>query len=110
MEPIKINTKDRPEPKKVTVFEIDDVEYKIVDPVPASYAIKLMRLVNSGLDELAAITACIDELMGPEALDALAECDAVSEEEMNAIWDYLRTQVLGAINGVTGKSKSGRKR
>lgn len=99
--PISIKTKDRAKAPRVPLFEIDDQVFTIPEPIPANYAAKFLQRLRVMGENLAAMRT-VDELLGPEALDALAGCEEITQEEMQAIFDELNTRLLGSVMKALG--------
>jgi hypothetical protein len=60
----------------------------------------LKTLRNAGSDK--AVQVIMDKMLGPEAIDALAECDSISDEDMQKLMRRIQLKVEGLMEKVTG--------
>lgn len=108
-EPIHIDTTEAEEVKRVPFFYIDDEEYTIPEEVPASIVMRYFRDVDEKGPEVAVARAMI-ELIGEDAMDALAESPSVTDEQTKQIMAVVEELLMGAMKKASGKSRSERRR
>lgn len=107
---VRIRTKGRAAPATVPLFQIDDEPwFEILDPVPASYVMGVIRDLRTMPYEVV-IASLIDRVLGAAAVDRLAKCDKMTREEAQQILDIVRDRVMGAmslLDGITGPDGQG---
>lgn len=99
--PIRISTKGRDKAPRVPLFELDGEVFTIPDPIPASYAAKFLKRLRDMGENMAAILT-VDELLGPDTISALAECEEITQEEMQLIFNELRDRLIGSVSKALG--------
>lgn len=99
--PIHIDTKNQPEAERDPLFYIDGVEYTIPSKVPASLGLRYLRVLR---EEGAAEAAgeMLERVLGTETYDALMECEAVDDEQMQRIMRIVEHKVMGQLESTTG--------
>jgi hypothetical protein len=107
-EPVKISTAEVLDEEREPLFFIDEVEYTIPKVIRASI---LMRYLQDTYDrgQEYALAAGMREVLGAEAMEALADCDQVTDEQMNQIMGIVERKLLGQMRKL-GKSRGGRGR
>ncbi|NUU26110.1 MAG: hypothetical protein HOV68_32110 [Streptomycetaceae bacterium] len=105
-EPIRIVTPETPpEVELVELFSIDGQAYFVPrDPSPA-VALRFIRAAQVAGMELA-LAELLVEMLGEEAYEALASCDAMTAAQFGAIMQGLRQLSMGALEGPKGSSRS----
>lgn len=121
-EPIRINTSQPVEEKRETLFvleeqpvlddngrpvldedgqpRVEDVEYTIPVKVRPKFAIQVLRDLRTG-DETVVIANAVHSVLGSEAMNALAECDHVTEEQIGQIIRIVGDRIRGATSDLT---------
>jgi hypothetical protein len=108
-EPIVIDTSKKPKVKKVPLFTIDDQEYTIPEHIPPNIGIKfLLDCARVGVD--VALSRAMVNVMGQDAMTALAECEAVDEEDMTKILKIVSDKIYSTVSVPSGKSSKGRRK
>lgn len=82
--------------EKEKLFSLDDVDYFIPKEIPPSVVFSYLRDARRGGGEMAFANMFV-ELVGEDALDALAEHDGMTKENMKALMKALQSRVLGAL-------------
>jgi len=94
-EPVKIDTSIVVDEERDTLFWIDDEEYTIPKKIKPNITMKYFNdVLEKG--ESYAIAAAMDAVLGTDAMEALAECDAVSDEHMEQIMAVVEKKLVGA--------------
>jgi hypothetical protein len=108
-EPVKISTAEVVDEEREPLFYIDEVEYTIPKLIRPNITI---RYLQNTLDEghEYALAAAMREVLGEDAMEALAESDSVGEEQMRQIMDIVEGKLLAARKRQLGKSRGGRGR
>lgn len=98
-EPIRISTDvELPEVEMVTLFTIDEKEYKIPKDIGPGYGLRFMRnVLDTGSMEAAQYQAMV-ELLGRDGYDALADCPHVTKEHFASITKLIQQLALGAVD------------
>lgn len=108
-EPVKIRSDAPVDEERVILFYIDDKAYDVPRVVPPNVSIKYMRnVLNEGGSY--ALAASMEEVLGAEAMKALAECRTTSQEQMKQILDLVERMLVAANEKTTGKSSGARRR
>ena len=82
-------------------FSIDGKMYTIPKEVSPNLAMIYLKVLRTaGADK--AVQVIMDRLLGPEAIDALAECDAINDEQMRKIIGRVQLKINGVMEKVTG--------
>lgn len=104
--PIEITTSDQPvEVETVHLFSIDGTPYFVPRNPPPAVALRFVRTAWQAGMELA-LAELLDRMLGEEAYEALASCDAMTPEQLAAIMQHLKTLSMGALEGPKGSSRS----
>lgn len=98
-EPIHISTDvELPEVEMVTLFTIDEKEYKIPKDLGPGYGLRFLRnVLDNGSIEVAQYKAMV-ELLGQDGYDALADCPHVTKEHFASITKLIQQLALGAVD------------
>jgi hypothetical protein len=107
--PIEIDSSAVDEVELVTLFVIDDVPYQIPKRLRPAAAITYLRDVREKGPEVALADA-LAEVLGEDAMDALADCDAITDEQMGQIMGAVQRLLTGAMERASGKSRAARRR
>jgi hypothetical protein len=79
----------------VTLFSIDEVEYRVPDKVRANLQLKYLKKLRE-MSEAAAAGWLLEEMLGADAYDALADYEDLTEENFDAIMKAVEKIVLGS--------------
>jgi|SRR5690554_4039081 len=112
LEPPRINTSERrneaQEVDRIEVFEIDGRKYTMPAKLSPAAGMRYLRnLRDRGRDYAEA--QLLTEALGSEAVDALAECDEITHDEMATILAIVMRIALGAADPGKGSRKKGRR-
>lgn len=108
-EPVKISTADVVDEEREPLFYIDEVEYTIPKLIRPNILMRYLQdTIDRGHDY--ALAAGMREVLGAEAMEALAETDAVTDEQMDQIMAIVERKLLGQMKRSLGKSRGGRGR
>lgn len=103
--PVKIGKRGRKAPEMVTIFEIDDVEYQIPAKPSPAVLIKFMREARSKkIGRAQAAENLLVTLLGQDALDALAESQDVTEEDVADVFTIVGHIGFGAFQKLQAAS------
>jgi hypothetical protein len=84
--------------KRVPVFTIDDEEYTVwVNPGPA-WGLRCLKVVREN-GQAAAVQFAMEELLGPEAYEALSSHDELTEDELGQVIGIVTRIMAGAAEG-----------
>jgi hypothetical protein len=100
-EPVRIVRSGKPT-NRVVLFSIDDVDYTIPDPIPGSYAVKFLQQLRE-VEFQVALMRMVDEILGRDAVDALAACDDLTGDDLKAIFDVVGERLMGVVEQAQGK-------
>lgn len=81
---------------KELLFHLNDVDYHIPKDPPPNVIFAYLRDARRGGAEMAFANMFV-ELVGEDALDALAEYDDMTRGEMKTLMKALQTKVMGAL-------------
>jgi hypothetical protein len=101
-EPVRISTQVAAPVEMITLFTIDDREYKIPKVVPPNIVMQYLQDVVDSSEEYA-LSHAMQTLLGEEGMQALSECDTVGEEQMGQILAYVSNRLFGAMERLQGK-------
>lgn len=105
-QPVRIITTDAvAEPELFEIFSIDDVSYFAPKDVSPSVSLRLMKTARTAGMEIA-LGEMLEEVLGTEAYDALANCRHVTRAQFEAVMELVRTNVMGAVELPKGSSRS----
>jgi hypothetical protein len=113
-EPVRINRTDGQEEEREVLFILDDddgkpVEYTIPKKIRPNITIRYLQDTYDKGQEFA-LAAAMREVLGADAMEALADSEDVGEEEMQAIMNIVERKLLSQMNKALGKSQRGRRR
>jgi hypothetical protein len=101
-EPIRIVTPEQPpEQELVELFSIDGKSYFVPKHPPPAVALRFIKTAWVVGMELA-LAEMLQTMLGEEAYDALAECDAMTVDQLGAIMQGVRRLSMGALEGPKG--------
>lgn len=107
--PVVIDSENIPEIEMVTLFTIDGTEYKIPKELRPNIAVAFLRdIAQVGLDT--ALARAMIRVMGQEAVDALAACEAVSGDDVARIMSIIEQQLFSTTQAQSGKLRKGRRK
>lgn len=75
-----------------------DREYHVHEKIPFNKALAISRLVNSGIQEDKLMWLMLDDLVGPDAVTDLLNCDDLTLDDFKGINDKLG-EILNRSNG-----------
>ena len=101
-EPIRI-TSGKADRELETFFYIDDEEFKIPKKVPPNVTLMFIRDMRAGQVETA-VAKAFDNLIGKRAVDRLAECEALTEEQLAQIMGVIQQKMTVAADAMLGNS------
>jgi hypothetical protein len=107
-EPVHIGG-DPVEEEREPFFDLDGVEYTIPKHIKPATTLKLLDLAASQ-GEAAASGWLMRELLGDDAVDALQESDAITDDQMAVLWGYIEKKMLAARRKQLGNGRGGSRR
>lgn len=99
--PVRINTKNAAARDTEPLFYIDDEEFRIPVQVPPNMALAFIRDMRGGNTEQA-IAKALDNLLGEKAVDRLADCEALEQEQLNQIMGVIERKMMAAAEQLQG--------
>lgn len=108
-EPVKISTADVVEEERETLFWIDEDEYTIPKTIRPNIVMRYLQDTYDRGQEYA-LAAAMREVLGADAMEALAETDAVTDEQMRQVMDIVERKLMGQMKKSLGNSRTGRRR
>lgn len=106
---IRIDSSAVQEIKRVPLFYLDDVEYTVPEKARPNILIKYLNNVKEeGVDT--AIAIAMHDLLGPEAMKALEESEAVTDDHMFDIMNVVEDILMKSMEKQAGKSRAARRR
>ncbi len=108
-EPVKISTADVQDEEREPLFYIDEAEYTIPKQIRPNIVMGYLQDTYDKGQEFA-LAAAMREVLGADAMEALAETDAVSDEQMSQIMDIIERKLMAQMKKSLGKSRGGRRR
>ena len=106
IEPRVIGAKKRDE-EKIPFFEIDDVVYYVPKQIPQNIAIKALEVFRDE-GELAIASWLCQEVLGDDAYEALRDCEDITPQDLEWLFDELSKRALGPMEKALGKRRKGR--
>lgn len=97
------------EEKRIPFFYIGEVEYTLPEKIHPNVTTKYLRDAREN-GETVALANAYAELIGEDAMDDLAECSTITDEEVAWIMGQMQERLLGAVSKATGKSRSARRK
>jgi hypothetical protein len=107
-EPVKIRTDEIVEEEREPLFYIDEAEYTIPKRIRPNITIQYLQDTYDKGQEYA-LAAAMREVLGADAMEALAESDAVTDEQMRQIMGIVERKLMGQMKKTLGNSRSGRR-
>lgn len=86
---------------KKPLFTLGDKTYYMPNEVPPNIAFKFLR-DRRRQDIVYATAGVIENVIGADALDALAEADDMKPEDMRALMKIIQEKVMGQMQDVMG--------
>lgn len=102
-ETISLKSKPADEVEKVTLFEIDGIEYKIAKKPRVNVALRYLKMAREEGPE-SAQAYLLEELVGKEGYEALMNFDDLDQETLGAIAEAAQKITLGGLEAPKGKS------
>lgn len=87
----------------------EDIEYTIPKKIPANITIKYLNWCAT-LNQEIALGRAMRVVLGEDAMEALAEADSVTDEDMERLMGIIERKLQGQIRKSLGKSRNGRPR
>lgn len=91
---------------RIPVFTIDDTTYSMPSIVRPHVALKYLWLVKIDGPEMAA-SWLLETMLGYEGFKALANFEALTDEQFNQIINIIQEHALGSVEEGKGPSSSG---
>lgn len=88
--------------ERTPLFYIDGVEYSIPTRVPPAIFLNYLRRLRDGVDSDVAQAHLIDEVLGSDAMDALAACPSVGPDDFKTIMAVVNEIAAGASKDYGG--------
>lgn len=108
-EPVRL-TRTEPEPAElVTLFYLDDEEYKVPARFPVNVALKYLRMARTEGQEVAS-GWLLEQVLGEDGYTALMNWGGLELEHLEQISTIAHKLVVGELEGPKGKRKSGARR
>jgi hypothetical protein len=105
-DPVRIATTEAgPDIEKVHLFSIDDDDYYIPHEVPPQVTIRLLRELAEGVSHETAVARAMRDVLGADAMDALADTPDITKGQMDKIMGVLERMVLAAQEDTVGKRR-----
>jgi len=82
---------------------VEDVTYSIPKDVPPNLAMRYLRDVRAGGDQYA-VAEAFALLLGEHTLDALAEAEGMTDENMQQVMDIVEVKMTSATSKALGNS------
>lgn len=109
IQPVQIDSSVVAKEERVPLFYIDDDEFTIPKKIKPNVAMRYLTDVRDRGPEVA-LAEVMTEILGEDAMDALAESEAVTDEQMQQIMGIVQKLLLGAMDRTSGKSRAERRR
>lgn len=108
-EPVRIDSTKVVDEQREPLFYIDDREYTIPKELRANVVARYLQdVLDHGQEH--ALAAAMREVLGDEAMEALADSDAVTSEQMQQIMAIVERKLMGQMKRSLGNSRKGRGR
>ena len=107
--PVRIVTTEVVEAEREPLFYIDEDEYTIPKTIPPNITIKYLRDCAHDGQEVA-LGRAMEVVLGADAMEALAESDSVTEENMTSIMRIVERKLMAQMKKSLGNSRRGRPR
>lgn len=105
-EPIRIVTPEQPpETETIEIFSIDGKPFSIPLDVSPSVSLRFMKLARLEGMEIA-MAGLLEEMLGSEAYDALANYPHLTKEQFSDVMLLVRRHTMGAVEAPKERSKS----
>lgn len=100
--PVRISTNAEMVETRVPLFYIDDVEYTMLDPVPARLSMAFLHDLRVTHFEIA-LARLVDRVIGDEAVEALSKCKEMTPEDLQKIIGRVQAHALRTTKDLQGK-------
>lgn len=109
--PIQIDapSEEKEEEKRIPFFYIGEIEYTLPEKIHPNVVTQYLRDVRKQ-GEAYALAEGYARLIGEDALDDLAECDTITDEQVAWIMNQMQERLMGAVNKAAGKSRAARRK
>lgn len=98
---LKLNTQDSgPDREREDLVEIDGVMYSIPKEVSPAEGVQYLQDVRQGAHDVA-LSRLLYRMVGPECVEALAKCQAMTEEDFKTLLGPISTKVGGLMARTT---------
>lgn len=101
-EPVELTT-EIPEEDRVPLFTIDGKVYTVPKFVPQGVSLEFVRL-NRTEGEAVASVRLLERMLGPESYEALEQCPALDDKQMQKIIDMAQKLAFGKAEIKEGKA------
>jgi hypothetical protein len=108
-EPVKISTAEVIDEEREPLFFIDETEYTIPKRIRPNIVVQYLQDTYDKGQEFA-LAAAMREVLGADAMEALAECEAVTDEQMDQLMDIIERKLMAQMKRSLGNSRRGRRR
>lgn len=95
------------ERKRIDFFEIGDTTYTRLDPIPKNIALKALAVFRKEGD-YAIADWLLETVLGADAYQAVQDCEDITEDDLDWLFNELSAAVLGSLEKALGKSGNGR--
>lgn len=107
------NAVEEPEPVapegKVYLFSLDGTDYFLPEKVGPNVSFRYLRDLRKHGPEMA-VAGLFVALLGEDVLDALADAEDLTEEDVEAVMKAVQKHALGTTEGGRGKSSRARRK
>jgi len=108
-EPVRIDSTKVVDTEREPLFYIDDREFTIPKELRANVVARYLQdTLDHGQEH--ALAAAMREVLGDDAMEALADSDAVTADQMAQIMGIVERKLMGQMERSLGNSRSGRRR
>lgn len=99
--PVRIDSSKTRENPMEELFSIDDDQFFIPVEVPPNVTLKFIRDMRGGQMEVA-VAKALDNLIGADAVDRLADCEALEADQLKQIMDVIEEKMMAASAAMQG--------
>lgn len=78
----------------------NEVCYTIPTEIPPSVAMRLMDALADGVPEERAVAVMMRDVLGADAMKALANAEGMTQEQLQYLMEVVRTKAMGALQDV----------
>jgi hypothetical protein len=108
-EPVRIDSTQVVEIEREPLFYIDETPYTIPKTIPANITIRYLQDTYDRGQEYA-LAAAMREVLGADAMEALADSESVTDEHMTQIMGIVEKKLMAQMRKSLGNSRRGRPR